>query len=153
LKPTYSSSDYVVDFGDCSSFSVKYSSIDDVTWKINNLKTNYIHGLDDYEQQYQWENVDASYDKNFYGSDDRYTEDVIEKPYSSYSYPFKVNYSGTTYTPKKPWNIGIDWFGNPIGTNAERYWIENTTYDSTYPDFDSTKSYEQFRSEQWSYSN
>jgi len=154
LKPTYSSSDYVVDFGDCSSFSVKYSSIDDVTWKVNNLKTNYIHGLDDYEQQYQWENVDASYDKNFYGSDDeRYTEDVIEKPYSSYSYPFKVNYSGTTYTPKKPWNIGIDFFGNPIGSNAERYWITNSSVDTTYPDFDATVSYEQFRSEQWSYSN
>ena len=153
VKETYTSGDvdYTVDFGDCSSFSVKYSSLDDVVWKINNLKTNYINGMDDYEQQYEWENIDSGYDTNFYGSDDeRYTKDVIEKKYTSYSYPWKINYSGTTYAVIQP-NLSRT-FNAPDTAVGARYWLE-TDYDSSYPDWGLGKSYEQTRSEQHAIGN
>jgi hypothetical protein len=95
LKKEYEVGDvqYVVDFNDCTAFNIKNTNIQNIYWKIDELKTDYNIGLKSYTNTNIYQIDDGTYDSGFYGDSSELILEKVEKKYTSQSEAIGVQHN------------------------------------------------------------
>ncbi|BDQ01950.1 MAG: hypothetical protein KatS3mg036_0504 [Ignavibacterium sp.] len=123
LKATYTEQDIVdfLDYADATVFDMSLTDAKEVAAEINHIKTDYMHGLDDFVIDEHFRLDETQYDYSFWKANNTVENNTfvienIEKKYSSYVTVDVVSYSGKYYGCAKTCK-------NIPPTNSE-YWTE-----------------------------